>query len=131
MMLLPQSQSEYEPGTVISEDRIRQELANFGINFENPDYKSLLPLDPDKVYILTLGGDTPDDLMRTLLERLHIFFKDGKGEMIMIRGGKIGLKDYSIEDLKVIREYIDRLIRGVEKKNLVIMSRYDILKKQD
>lgn len=106
--------------TVDDQEYVVGALRELGVEFPEGE-DEILPLDPDKFYIAFTTGEVP----RGSFDAVGKFFKKGG---VLLMNKKDAVKDYSIEDLRSMRDGLSHLLDMVEKKNKVAHTRFDIIK---
>ena len=100
-----------------------EELENIGVNFPSREEGcDIISLDPDRFYIAFIRGDI---IPKENFDNIGKFFKKGG---ILFLNKKDEARDYSIEDLKSMKDGITTLLNMIEKKNKVSHTRFDIIK---
>jgi hypothetical protein len=107
--------------------KIKEILIKLGLDPCTLDNK-ILPIDPNKIYLMFLGGKDFGDVDE-MVKSLHPFFKEGKGEMLLVNS-KVSITEWSLDDLKLVKDQIKKAIRAIEKKNLKLRSRYEIMREE-
>lgn len=105
-------------------------LKKMGLDVSEATLKGLINLDPDKIYVMITDENVNKENIFEIISELSPYFKNGKGELLLLNK-KVGVREFTLNDMKIIRDKIDQLISAVEKKNKILKDRYQLLRDED